>query len=62
MRWLKRRLRIRRRGRIIWEEPQLPKYVQLNPEGVPDPDGGLQPGDISMAKAAEEFLDDPPED
>ena len=61
VRWLKRRLRIRRWGRVVWEEPGLPPYVKINPEGVnPDP-GELQPGDISMAKAAEEFLDEPEE-
>jgi len=46
---------------VVWEEPGLPPYVKINPEGVnPDP-GELQPGDISMAKAAEEFLDEPEE-
>jgi len=56
VRWLKRRLRVRRRGRVVWEEPGLPPYVKINPEGVNPEPGELQPGDISMAKQAEEFL------
>jgi hypothetical protein len=40
----------------VWSEPALPPYVKINPEGVNPEPGELQPGDISMAKAAEEFL------
>lgn len=60
-RWLRRRLQWRRRGRLVWEEPGLPPYVKINPEGVPGPPE-LQPGDLSMAKAAEEFLEEDPDD
>jgi hypothetical protein len=55
-------VRIRRwiagRGkRVVWSEPQMPPYVKINPDASdPGPDEGLQPGDISMGKAAEEFL------
>jgi hypothetical protein len=53
-------LKIRRwvtsKRRVVWSEPALPPYVKINPAATPDPDGGLQPGDLSMARAAEEFL------
>ena len=62
MRWLRRRLRIRRRGRVVWEEPGLPPYVKLNPEGVNPEPGELQPGDISMGAVAREFLETPEEE
>jgi hypothetical protein len=57
-RWLKKR-RVWFRGsrrKAVWSEPGLPPYVKINPEGVNPEPGELQPGDISMAKAAEEFL------
>ena len=57
-RWLKKRRlwfwELRRNP--VWSEPALPPYVKFNPEGVNPEPGELQPGDISMAKAAEEFL------
>jgi hypothetical protein len=55
-------LRIRRwwdarRKKVVWSEPQLPPYVKINPEAAdPGPDEGLQPGDLSMGAAAQEFL------
>jgi hypothetical protein len=55
-------VRIRRwigkRGKVVWSEPQMPPWVKINPNGVnPGPYEGLQPGDISMAAAAMEFLE-----
>jgi hypothetical protein len=55
-------LRIRRwwdakRKKVIWSEPQLPPYVKINPDAAdPGPAEGLQPGDLSMGAAAQEFL------
>jgi len=41
----------------VWSEPQLPPFVKINPESPPGAhEEGLQPGDLSMAAAAEEFL------
>lgn len=55
------RIRIRRwlfRKKEDWTEPALPPWVKVNPQSPPGShDEGLQPGDISMAKVAEEFLD-----
>lgn len=54
-------LKIRRwfseRRKLVWSEPELPKYVKINPMSPPGAAEGLQPGDISMARAAEEFLE-----
>jgi len=61
-----RRWVIGKRKKVVWSEPQLPPYVKINPEGSPGLGGGLQPGDISMGAAAQEFLkmdegeDEPP--
>ena len=53
-----RRWVVRRRGKVVWSEPALPPYVKINPNGSnPGPDDGLQPGDLSMAMAAIEFLE-----
>ena len=55
-------LRIRRwfdakRKKVVWSEPQLPPYVKINPDSGPGlGDEGLQPGDLSMGMAAQEFL------
>ncbi len=53
-------LKIRRwvtsKRRVVWSEPALPPFVKINPASSPDLVEGLQPGDISMARAAEEFL------
>ena len=54
-------VRIRRwvsgkRKKVVWEEPQLPPFVKINPDSPPGLGEGLQPGDISMGAAAEEFL------
>ena len=51
-----RRWVVGKRRKVVWSEPQLPPYVKINPEGVNPEPGELQPGDISMAKQAEEFL------
>jgi hypothetical protein len=57
--------RIRRwltsKRREVWSEPELPKFVKINPASPPGAAGaveGLQPGDISMAAAAAEFLEE----
>jgi hypothetical protein len=47
---------IGKRKKVIWSEPQLPPFVKINPDSPPGLGGGLQPGDISMGAAAEEFL------
>jgi hypothetical protein len=41
---------------VVWTEPTLPPYVKINPDGEPDPDVELEPGDISMRAVTEEFL------
>lgn len=46
------------RRRVVWTEPALPKYVKINPLSPPGAADGLQPGDFSMAKVAEEFLEE----
>ena len=47
-----------RRGKVVWSEPQLPPWIKINPNGTPPgPNEGLQPGDLSMAAAAVEFLE-----
>ena len=46
------------RRRVVWSEPELPKFVKINPASPPGAAQGLQPGDISMAAAAEEFLEE----
>ncbi|MGH3168418.1 MAG: hypothetical protein ACRDN0_21365 [Trebonia sp.] len=55
-------MRIRRwftsRRKIVWSEPELPKYVKINPLSAPGAGDGLQPGDMSMLAVAEEFLDE----
>ena len=52
---------LNRRRQVIWSEPEVPKFVKINPLSPPGAaDGqGLQPGDLSMARAAEEFLETP---
>jgi hypothetical protein len=51
-----RRWVIGKRKKVIWSEPQLPPFVKINPDSPPGLGEGLQPGDISMGAAAEEFL------
>jgi hypothetical protein len=52
-----RRWVIGQRKKVVWSEPQLPPWVKINPDAAPPgPAEGLQPGDLSMAAAAEEFL------
>jgi hypothetical protein len=47
-----------RRRKVVWTEPELPKFVKINPSSPPGHAEGLQPGDITMALAAEEFLEE----
>jgi hypothetical protein len=52
-----RRWVIGQRKKVVWSEPQLPPFVKINPAAAPPgPSEGLQPGDLSMGAAAEEFL------
>lgn len=44
------------RRKVVWSEPGLPKFVKINPASPPGAAEGLQPGDLTMAAAAEEFL------
>jgi hypothetical protein len=57
--------RIRRwfgkRRQVIWEEPELPTFVKVNPMAADGPAGALQPGDLTMGIMAREFLDVPDE-
>jgi hypothetical protein len=48
-----------RRGKrtVIWEEPALPEFVKINPNSPPGAAEGLQPGDLTMAANAQEFLE-----
>ena len=45
------------RQQVIWSEPELPKYVKINPLSPPGAAEGIQPGDFSMLKITEEFLE-----
>ncbi len=45
-----------RRKKVVWSEPQLPPFVKINPDSPPGAAEGLQPGDMSMGVAAQEFL------
>lgn len=47
---------VNRRRKVVWTEPELPKFVKINPMSPPGAAEGLQPGDISMGMAAQEFL------
>jgi hypothetical protein len=51
-----RRWVIGKRKKVVWSEPQLPPYIKINPDSPPGSGEGLQPGDMSMGAAAEEFL------
>ncbi len=46
-----------RRRKVVWTEPEVPRFVKINPSSPPGQAEGLQPGDITMALAAEEFLE-----
>lgn len=48
---------VNRRRKVIWSEPEVPKFVKINPLSPPGAAQGLQPGDITMAREAEEFLE-----
>jgi hypothetical protein len=48
---------VNRRRQVVWTEPEVPKFVKINPSSPPGAAEGLQPGDITMALAAEEFLE-----
>ena len=43
--------------KVVWAEPALPKFVKINPGSPPGAAEGLQPGEITMARAVEEFLE-----
>jgi hypothetical protein len=45
-----------KRKKVVWSEPQLPPFIKINPESPPGLGEGLQPGDLSMGAAAQEFL------
>jgi hypothetical protein len=45
-----------KRKKVVWSEPQLPPFIKINPDSPPGLGEGLQPGDISMGVAAQEFL------
>lgn len=45
-----------RRKKVVWSEPQLPPFVKINPDSPPGLAEGIQPGDLSMGAAAQEFL------
>ncbi len=51
-----RRWVVGKRKKVVWSEPQLPPYVKINPDSPPGLGDGLQPGDLSMGAAAQEFL------
>jgi hypothetical protein len=53
---------VNRKRKVVWSEPELPKFVKINPLSPPGAAEGLQPGDISMAMAAQEFLETDTED
>jgi hypothetical protein len=53
---------VNRRHKVVWSEPLVPKFVKINPLSPPGAATGLQPGDLSMARAAEEFLETPEEE
>lgn len=48
---------VNRRRKVIWSEPEVPKFVKINPMSPPGAAEGLQPGDISMAREVEQFLE-----
>jgi hypothetical protein len=54
-----RRWVVGKRKKVIWSEPKLPPFIKINPESPPGLGEGLQPGDLSMGAAAEEFLNLP---
>ena len=45
-----------KRKKVVWSEPQLPPFIKINPGSPPGAGEGLQPGDMSMGAAAQEFL------
>ena len=45
------------RRTVVWSEPAVPKFVKINGNSPPGAAEGLQPGDLTMAAAAEEFLE-----
>jgi hypothetical protein len=57
-----RRWVVGKRKKVIWSEPKLPPFIKINPESTPGLGEGLQPGDLSMGAAAEEFLNMPEEE
>ena len=58
-----RRWVVGKRKKVVWSEPQLPPFIKINPDSPPGlHEEGLQPGDLSMGVAAEEFLKLPDEE
>jgi len=51
-----RRWVVGRRKKVVWSEPKLPPYVKFNPDSVTGIGDTIQPGDLSMGMAAQEFL------
>ncbi len=51
-----------KRKKVVWSEPLLPPFIKINPDSPPGLVEGLQPGDLSMGVAAEEFLKLPDEE
>jgi hypothetical protein len=47
-----------RGGRLVWSEPARPRWLKVNPRGSGHTDE-LQPGDLTMAMDALEFLKEP---
>ena len=54
-----RRWVVGKRKKVIWSGPKRPPFIKINPESPPGLGEGLQPGDLSMGVAAEEFLNMP---
>jgi hypothetical protein len=48
---------VNRRRQVVWTEPAVPKFIKVNPSSPPGQAEGLQPGDITLALAVEEFLE-----
>ncbi len=51
-----RRWVVGKRKKVVWSEPKLPPYVKINPDAATGIGDTIQPGDLSMGAAAQEFL------
>ena len=47
-----------RGGRLVWSEPARPRWLKVNPRASGHTDE-QQPGDLTMAMDALEFLEEP---